>query len=212
MRSLMSHRRIHNPIKQWRGAECVSTHRCFAWKCSGVHMMTAIFKIHRAVHHHVHVPGLQTWGYLRQFSSSLLSEQSSSSSHLHRVGMHRPFLHWNCPVSHSDSVWVPVSSETSWQYTFLVHLLIVMWICRQQSHILQVIIGIYRKVQELNQEQSQLHDCLHGSFFVRQHSGYFCCFLTFRGMDVIYLRLFCLNVKRRLLQYIISLQHKVLNR
>lgn len=43
------HSRIHNPIKQWRGAECVSTHRCFTWKCSGVHMMTAIFKIHWAV-------------------------------------------------------------------------------------------------------------------------------------------------------------------
>lgn len=50
-------------------------------------------------------------GYLRQFSSSLLSEQSSSSSHLHRVGMHRPFLHWNCPVSHSDSLSVPMLSE-----------------------------------------------------------------------------------------------------
>lgn len=40
-------------------------------------------------------------GYLRQFSSSLLSEQSSSSSHLQGVGMHLPFLHWNWPVSHS---------------------------------------------------------------------------------------------------------------
>lgn len=47
-------------------------------------------------------------GYLRQFSSSLLSGQSSSPSHLHTIGTHAPLLHWNCPVSHSDCVWVPV--------------------------------------------------------------------------------------------------------
>lgn len=40
--------------------------------------------------------------HLRQFSSSLLSEQSSSSSHLHRVGIHLLLLHWNCPSSHSS--------------------------------------------------------------------------------------------------------------
>lgn len=39
---------------------------------------------------------------LRQFSSSLLSEQSSSSSHLQMVGIHLLLLHWNCPSSHSS--------------------------------------------------------------------------------------------------------------
>ena len=40
--------------------------------------------------------------HLRQFSSSLLSEQSSSSSHLQMVGIHLLLLHWNCPSSHSS--------------------------------------------------------------------------------------------------------------
>lgn len=40
----------------------------------------------------------------RQCSSSLLSEQSSSSSHRHGVGIHLPFLHRNCPVSQAVSL------------------------------------------------------------------------------------------------------------
>lgn len=51
--------------------------------------------------------------YSRQFSSSLLSEQSSSSSHLHMVGMHLLLLHWNCPSSHSVSVPVSVPENDS---------------------------------------------------------------------------------------------------
>lgn len=49
--------------------------------------------------------------YSRQFSSSLLSEQSSSSSHLHMVGIHLLLLHWNCPSSHSVSA--PVSAPVN---------------------------------------------------------------------------------------------------
>lgn len=72
---------------------------------------------------------LATRCYLRQFSSSLLSEQSSSSSHLHRVGMQRPFLHWNCPVSHSDFVLVPMLSEKGKQVVnhFVGPLSVRMW-------------------------------------------------------------------------------------
>lgn len=40
-------------------------------------------------------------GYSRQSASSLLSEQSLSSSHAHTAGMHRSFRHWNWSLSHS---------------------------------------------------------------------------------------------------------------
>lgn len=40
-------------------------------------------------------------GYSRQSASSLLSEQSSSSSHFQMAGMHRSFRHWNWFSSHS---------------------------------------------------------------------------------------------------------------
>lgn len=39
--------------------------------------------------------------YSRQSSSSLLSEQSLSSSHAQTAGMHRSFRHWNWSLSHS---------------------------------------------------------------------------------------------------------------
>lgn len=32
----LSNSRMHNLIKEWSGAECVSTYRCFTWKCLGV--------------------------------------------------------------------------------------------------------------------------------------------------------------------------------
>lgn len=64
-------------------------------------------------HTHTHVCVSESKRYSRQFSSSLLSEQSSSSSHLHMVGIHLMLLHWNCPSSHSVSVPVSVPENDS---------------------------------------------------------------------------------------------------
>lgn len=46
-------------------------------------------------------PAVPGDGHSRQSASSLLSEQSSSSSHFQMAGMHRSFRHWNWSSSHS---------------------------------------------------------------------------------------------------------------
>jgi len=73
---------------------------------------TAAVPTHTHTHTHAHYVS-ESKRYSRQFSSSLLSEQSSSSSHLHMVGIHLMLLHWNCPSSHSVSVPVSVPENNS---------------------------------------------------------------------------------------------------
>lgn len=109
-------------------------------------------------------------GYLRQFSSSLLSGQSSSPSHLHTIGTHAPLLHWNCPVSHSDCVWVPVfwgkyflkkeRKKDKLSVTFISHLEITLWISQEWIR--------ETKMQQITNKFGRLTDKLS---FVTNESG-----------------------------------------
>lgn len=85
--------------------------------------------------------------HLRQFSSSLLSEQSSSSSHLQMVGIHLLLLHWNCPSSHSSvagkkggetgSRWIS-DKRTLWVVSASSSTVICKWMPNWYSAFIQV--------------------------------------------------------------------------
>lgn len=195
MHSLMSHSRTHNPIKQWSGAECVSTFRCFTWKSTWWQVYS------RSTGQHASSRSC-TRGHRLEATYDSSPRHCCLSNHHHRhtstgsgciVRSCTETAQFHTPTPYE---FLYCQKEASWQYIFW-H---IYWM--QCEYLIYVdnrvtfykFTGICRKVQELHQDQTQLRDCLHGSFFVTQRSGYFCI------------------CEKRLLQYIISPQNKVLNR